>query len=125
MLRKITHMFLALFLLISTTGITVSMHYCHGKLVSASIIREAKSCCDGTGGCCENKVFHFEIKDNFLSPVQLDQIRISETNLLFPVLFNLNIKFFKQEVIAYYVYFDSSPPLIILNQQAIMQTYLC
>ena len=78
MLRKISHIVLALFLLVSTTGITISMHYCGGKYVSTSINEEAKSCCDGTGGCCENKTLHFEVKDDYVNAVQIENSKIVE-----------------------------------------------
>ena len=56
-----------MFLLFTTAGLTFSMHYCGGNYVSTSINKEAKSCCDGSGGCCENKTLHFEIKGDFVA----------------------------------------------------------
>ena len=82
MLRKITHIVLALFLLVSTTGITISMHYCGGEYVSTSINKEAKSCCDSTGGCCENKTMHFEVEDDYVSPVQIDNSKIDRKSVV-------------------------------------------
>jgi len=125
MLRKITHIVLALFLLVSTTGITLSLHYCGGELVSTSINKEAKTCCDGTGGCCENKTLHFEVEDNCVSPVQTNNVTPLELNILFPFLFIFNVELSVKDDKAFYAFHDASPPPIIQTRLALLQSYLC
>lgn len=125
MLRKITHIIFALFLLVSTTGVTLSMHYCGGELVSTSINKEAKTCCDGTGGCCENKTVHFEVEDDYVSPVQVINIQTVELDILFPILFVLNFELSIDEEIEQVAFYDSSPPPTIQTRLALLQTYLC
>jgi hypothetical protein len=49
MIRKIIHIFFALLILVSTTGFTINMHYCHGQLVDLALFAPAKSCCDRAG----------------------------------------------------------------------------
>lgn len=125
MLRRLSHIILALFLLISTSGVTFSMHYCGGKYVSTSINKEAKSCCDGTGGCCENKTLHFEVEDEYVSPVQVDSIKIIELDVLFPILFTLNLELLPEFNETLNVYTDVSPPPTIRIRLSLLQTYLC
>jgi len=125
MLRKIAHIILALFLLVSTTGVTLSMHYCGGKLVSTSINKEAKTCCDGTGGCCENKTVHFEVEDDYVSPVQVTNIQTVELDILFPILFVLNFELSIDEEIEQVAFYNSSSPPTIQTRLALLQTYLC
>lgn len=44
-LRKTSHIVLALLLLVSTTGMTVSLHYCNHSLYDIGIFTRAESCC--------------------------------------------------------------------------------
>ena len=125
MLRKIAHIVLALFLMLATTGITFSMHYCGGKLVSTAINKEAKTCCDGTGGCCENKILHFEVEDNYVIPVKVENIKTIELDVLFPILFVFNLELYNVEDRANNTFYDSSPPPTIQTRLAFLQTYLC
>ncbi len=124
MLRKFIHIIVTLFLLISTTGITFSMHYCGGKLVSTSILTEAKSCCDDDCGCCENRTQHYEVKDNFVSSDIIHNINIAELDILFPVYFVLNFDIFKIIEKPVFVTEDASPPPLIQTRLALLQTYL-
>lgn len=125
MLRKITHIILAFFLTVATTGITLSMHYCGGELVSASINKEAKTCCDGTGGCCDNRTFHFEIRDDYVNRVQFNSAETPELEVLFPVLFVLPLELINEEDRYSYSLCDSSSPPVLPTRLAFLQTYLC
>lgn len=125
MLRKITHIVLALFLLVSTTGITFSMHYCGSKYVSTSINKEAKSCCDGTGGCCENKTLHFEVKDDYVSAIVVQNNTIVELDVLFPILFVLSAELLPEIKVTTNYFGDTSPPSTIQTRLSLFQTYLC
>ena len=124
MLRKITHIVLSVFLLVSTTGITFSMHYCGGQLISVSVNKEAKQCCDGSGGCCDNETLHFGIEDDFVSPVQPVQSKITELDIFLPVVFILNASIFLEEPNATTLFADTSPPPPILKRLSLLQTYL-
>ena len=65
MLRKIKHIILALLLLVSTSGVAISKHYCGTNLKSVSILTTPESCCEGPAGCCHNENVEIEIKDNY------------------------------------------------------------
>lgn len=125
MLRKITHIVLALFLMVATTGVTFSMHYCGGELVSITINKKAKTCCDGSGGCCENKTLHFEVEDDYITSGQVKNGENVELDILFPILFVLNFKLLEEKDKALEVFNDSSPPPTIHTRLSLLQTYLC
>lgn len=116
---------MALFLMLATTGISFSMHYCGGELVSTSINKEAKSCCDGKGGCCENKSIHIEIEDDYVCPVHIDVSNAEEIELLFPILFVLQAEPIEESIKGNYCSFASSPPPPIQTRLSLLQTYLC
>lgn len=124
MLRKLIHIILALFLVVTTMGLTFSMHYCHGELVSTSINKQAKSCCDD-GGCCENKTLHFQIDDDYTCPLQIETKEIVQLDVLLPVISSFYFEFLPQNEIETEVFVDTSPPPSIQTKLALLQTYLC
>ena len=46
MFRKVIHIVLACFILVSTTGFTINMHYCHDKIYDLALFSPAHSCCE-------------------------------------------------------------------------------
>ncbi|MBI9069904.1 MAG: hypothetical protein JEZ09_21610 [Salinivirgaceae bacterium] len=101
------------------------MHYCVGKYVFTSINKEAKSCCDGTGGCCENKTIHIEIENYYVSQIQIDNPKIVEMDVLFPIIFALYFELLPELNDTFEVYSDTSPPPTIQTRLSLLQTYLC
>lgn len=124
MLRKITHIVLSMILLVSTTGISFSMHYCGGELISASVNTKAETCCDGSGGCCENKTIHVEIEDDYVCPVYTDSTNIEEIDFLFPILFVLHTELIEENIKANFAFNGSSSPPPTQTRLALLQTYL-
>jgi len=112
-------------MLVITTGVTLSMHYCGGKLVSTAINKKAKSCCDGTGGCCENKTIHIQLKEDFDSQTNFIHTEVAELDVLFPVLFLVDLNLLEEPKDSFIVYQDSSPPPNIQTRLSLLQTYLC
>ncbi|MBK3517021.1 HYC_CC_PP family protein [Carboxylicivirga marina] len=86
MLKQISHILLISVLLISTTGMTVSKHYCGGSLIDVKIFSELKTCCDdiGTSKCCHNESEHFELDEDFV--VETNNVEFQEAilDLLLP-----------------------------------------
>ena len=101
------------------------MHYCGGKLISTSINQETKSCCDRMGSCCENRIVHFEVQDDYISPIQFKHIKTVELDILFPVFVDFNYEIFSEVSNAFIAFHDSSPPYMIQTKLAFLQTYLC
>ena len=46
MIRKVLHIVIAVFILISSTGFTINMHFCHDQLIDLAFLSSADSCCD-------------------------------------------------------------------------------
>ena len=44
--RKVLHIAIAVLILISSTGFTINMHYCHDQLIDLAFNSPAHSCCD-------------------------------------------------------------------------------
>lgn len=125
MLRKLIHIALSVFLLVTTTGVTFSMHYCGGKYVSTSINEEAQSCCEDACGCCENKTVHIELENDYVSPIQISNPSIVALDVLFPILFAFNFEHSSELNDSAVVPTDTSPPPTIQTRLSLLQTYLC
>lgn len=56
MVKKSVHIVLALLIMLSSTGFTVNMHFCHDYLIDMAVMSPAQSCCDtgesGMQSCC-------------------------------------------------------------------------
>jgi len=69
MFKKIKYITLAILLVISTVGVTISKHYCSNELVSISIVSSADYCCDEPGSdCCHNEDTFVILKADFSAP---------------------------------------------------------
>ena len=123
MYKTIAHTILALFLLVATTGVTISMHYCGGSLVSTSINQQAESCCDDDS-CCENKNLHYELENDYVSTPVVENSSVPVLEVLFPVLFVLDIDLSPLQTKATRAFVDSSPPPKIATRLSLLQTYL-
>lgn len=66
-MRKITAIVLAFLLVLSTSGITISKHFCMGELIKVSFYEEVDTCFDYMGmskenrmNCCEEVVEEYK-----------------------------------------------------------------
>jgi hypothetical protein len=67
MFKKAGHIFIIVLLLFSTTGITITRHYCGRDLVQTSIYSTPHSCCDGICPRCHNEKIDIRISDKYQS----------------------------------------------------------
>lgn len=63
-LKKGIHILISAILLVATTGLTVSEHYCQNRLVEKTIAGPVHSCCDDDN-CCRNETSTFQVQDQF------------------------------------------------------------
>ena len=55
MIRKVIHIVFACFILVSTTGFTINLHYCHEQIYDLAVFSPAHSCCEaGSGATCHS-----------------------------------------------------------------------
>jgi hypothetical protein len=67
--KKFLVIFFSIFYLTSTSGISLNIHYCGGKIKHVSLFKtNEKNCCGkkkmSNKKCCKDKVSYFKIKDN-------------------------------------------------------------
>jgi hypothetical protein len=51
--------------LVTTTGYSISAHYCGDRLVSVELNKEAESCCDNPS-CCQTDTFFAQLDEDFV-----------------------------------------------------------
>ena len=127
MFKRLIHITLALLLLSTTTGFTLSTHYCGTDVVSVSINAEAESCCGGMGSsdCCHNETEYFQLKVDFATSGIDFQSQETELDILFPAVFVfLQITYTTDQDIKIR-YPESPPPPEINTVLSLIQTYLC
>lgn len=140
MIKKSLHIILAILLLISTSGFSISTHFCQNQLQDLQFFCQAKTCseilakkesCHQTStkqiksckkGCCESKSDFYQL--------DLDQqtthssFKTLNTNALLAILttfFNLDIPSVDKKSTDYLNY---KPPLIVCDYSAELQTFL-
>ncbi len=83
----LSHIVFSILLLMSTMGMAVSKHYCHGQFVSVSVFHEADSCCDDAG-CCQNEDHFYQVKEDYSVPVISTVPVLAEIDVLHQTLLN-------------------------------------
>lgn len=77
MLKKFSHIVLSLLLLLATTGMAVSKHYCGDALVDVALNKNAESCCND-GACCHNETQVYQLDEDFSAPQVLSNPELHE-----------------------------------------------
>jgi len=76
LLRKVAHIALASLLLLTTTGISLSKHYCMGRLRSVAVYAHADKCMGGDFEepmpCCEDTHEVLKVEELHVANVTLD-----------------------------------------------------
>ena len=125
MIRKITHIAFILLWTITTTGFTISRHYCGERLISVSIDNEAESCCGSENGCCHNENERFEIKDDFIAAQDLEELSIPVHENLFPIVYSCISNIAVCDPDNIYNYKKSHPPPGVRAILSELQTFRC
>jgi hypothetical protein len=120
MIKKAGHIILGLLLLFTTTGITISKHYCGNNLKSVTFMTEPVSCCD-EDGCCHNDYETYLLDDDF-APVAFayDFERVS---IITPPFFS-GIQLDFPEYLNFEVYSDDPSPPELRSFLACIQTFI-
>lgn len=126
MFRKFTHILIAILLLITTMGFSVSKHYCGSRLIEISINSVAEPCCSGmeTSGCCHDETEYFQFDEDFVSSIIIENIQITDFDILFPlaIIYVFNTPEGVEKDILDFA--ESPPPRNLHTTLSLFQTYL-
>jgi len=90
MLRSLLNIIIAANLFVTTTGFTISKHYCGDDLSSIAIDQKASSCCDSSCHKCHTEEHFVKLDQDLTTPVHFEKIQIAQTDLLVPAFFIFN-----------------------------------
>ena len=138
LMKKALSIFLSLLILISSTGITFSTHFCMGRAVhnelslgmdilSCGMMDEAKSCTSDSEGqnlmapsCCDNEFLSIEIQDDY----QKISNEISfEAQFLYAFTYTFLFDY-QNDIELTLAHADHSPPLLEQDYQSLYQSFL-
>ena len=124
MIKATGHIILSFLLLLSTSGLVVSKHFCGGKLISTSFYVEADSCCD-SGDCCKNETEVFKLDEDIQVSTMLELPQLAQMDLLAIPLVIFNLKVEEDQIIEEFTIAESPPPSPKIQiSLAKRQTYL-
>lgn len=109
MFRKLTHLVIIFAMILATSGVTVTKHYCGDKLESIAVNTIHKSCCGEKCPFCHNVTRSFKVKDNFFaSDFKVDTPKVIDLSwLALPT--NIGLSFAS----SVFVSEQNFPPLIL------------
>ncbi len=120
MLRKISHIILALLVLVTTMGMTVSAHYCGGELKSIQLLSESENCCGDSCPNCQNEIIKVDIGEDFT--IQTLNLEFEQNFTFLPAFIQLlQVPDFTEEIVQ--VVYHKPPPLKIQTVLSDLQVY--
>jgi len=120
MIKRFSHIILALIIFVVTTGMTISTHFCGGSVKDMSFLSEVESCCEMPDGCCHDETFTIKIEDSFsISSYSFD---FSEVVLELPAIIELIIVEAPASAKMYFL-IHLKPPLKIQTVLSCLQNY--
>jgi hypothetical protein len=82
MLKRFTHITLAILLLVSTGGVTIYHHYCGKKLISTTIDAKPNDCCKGSCNHCRTEIVNLKVTTKFVSPQNTIDISLKSISIV-------------------------------------------
>lgn len=65
MQQKIMHIIFAILLILGSSGMSISKHYCGNTLKAVSINSIPDNCCDTSSNCCHNESITIKLEQDF------------------------------------------------------------
>ena len=125
-MRRVFHIILSFSLMVATTGLSISKHYCGNSVVHTTLGTEAKSCMPGMDmghGCCDEETETHIVEDDF--QISHSDIHLNpEYDLLISYLVtvvNLAPEF---NPTSHYIAFDTGPPVPDEPLYVMVQSFL-
>jgi hypothetical protein len=125
MVKRISHIIISFLLIVATTGVTLTRHYCGNQLISSSVLGKAHNCCGTHCKSCHDEISSFRVTDNFVaSAFKMDQAQQLVLNWLATPGIDLFSITFDHNFTVNKFLFNSSPP-IAENSPALLQIFRC
>jgi uncharacterized protein (DUF779 family) len=108
MFKAFLNIIIAANLFVTTTGFTISRHYCGDELSGIAIDHKAPSCCDSSCHKCHTEEHFVKLEQDLTTPVHFEKLQIAQLDLMVPtfIIFDQEPVNHTQEV----AYKSESPP---------------
>ncbi len=120
--NKVINIITVCLLLVSTTGFSISRHYCGEALIDVAVNKQAETCCSNPD-CCDTETDYYQLDDDFLmsDAVSVKPEQVISVDLLAPV-HSIQIE---NNIIDQLVTFtDGISPPVRQHFQAVYQIFL-
>jgi hypothetical protein len=125
-LKRLSYIFISLLLVVATSGVTISKHFCGGSLVSTSIFANDNVCCGSHCNSCHDEVFSFKVIDNYVSSsFKIDQPREITFDWLVAFSSDLFYPSLQSNFLLNQIWFLEASPPIVDNPSALLQVFRC
>ena len=122
MQNKVINIITVCMLLVSTTGFSISRHYCGEALIDVAVNKQAEACCSNPD-CCDTETDYYQLDDDFLgsvtASVKPEQVISVD---LFASVFSFQIE--KNLIDQLISFTDGASPPVRQRIQAISQVFL-
>lgn len=125
MLRKVINISVLVLIVLATTGVSITKHFCGEQLKDISLTGNTKSCCGDECSCCHDEKIILKITDNFTgNTFVIDNAKVLSTLWMS----------FNQSVIqiiglpsadSFTETLYALPPLILKTSSSFLQTFRC
>ncbi len=110
MQQKITHIIFAILIILGSSGMTISKHYCGTSLKSVSINQIPDNCCDTSSDCCHNESITIKLEQDISTVTTV--FNFNTTILFLPSIAKLDYIEFLAEGISTLISHEGPPPKI-------------
>lgn len=124
MFRKLGNIMTMCLLLVSTTGFSVSEHFCGSNLISVKVNQEAEPCCDNAM-CCHTETHFYQLDEDFNFTSDAFDFRTLAVTDIPQMIIPLQTKLYAVDRdMDLFADFESPPPLERKEFLSAIQTYL-
>ena len=141
MIRKISHIAIALLLLVLTMGFSISKHYCGDSVVDVAVFSQgsngcgmdmkdmamdantSKDECMTASSCCHNEHHVYQLDKTYTSPAVFDHVPFIQVDLAIFDLSLITPEVSEAKTKDYFVLAKSPPPKDVLSALSDLQTY--
>ena len=120
-MKRFRHIIIAGILLFTTTGFTITKHYCGGNLIDVAINATPDPCCDISAGCCSDEESFHQLKTDFIAAdISLNQ----DLNINYFVIPESDVLIIESEISELpLLNYANGPPLIIEKEQVFISQH--
>ena len=111
-------------MVVATTGVTISKHYCHNQLVDVAVNHHSDKCCDTGCNSCNDEVSTYKLTDNFVGPDVLTSLPVNVIQLYLNAVVTFSAGITDVETQHFTELNTGPPPVKILSRLSKLQTYL-